>query len=173
MLPCIETYQKVDLRTITLGVPPQEVNIIQWRSWWAWPQGIMWENDFQIISFEKSPSHVCWWWYSRWFWLQSLCKSFLKFPPPPMFAWKNLWLHRIFGAYSVSKSWTKYFYKITFKYLCHRLHGMVGGQVLKPHKFCLTSTKVFSSIKLLQTKLFGIETRKDKRTKSFASYLSV
>ena len=25
MLPCIETYQKVDLRTITLDVPPQEV----------------------------------------------------------------------------------------------------------------------------------------------------
>jgi len=25
VLPCIETYQKVDLRTITLGVPPQEV----------------------------------------------------------------------------------------------------------------------------------------------------
>ena len=25
MMPCIETYQKVDLRTITLGVPPQEV----------------------------------------------------------------------------------------------------------------------------------------------------
>ena len=28
MLPCIETYQKVDLRTITLGVPPQEVPTI-------------------------------------------------------------------------------------------------------------------------------------------------
>ena len=27
VLPCIETYQKVDLRTITLGVPPQEVSI--------------------------------------------------------------------------------------------------------------------------------------------------
>ena len=26
MLPCIESYQKVDLRTITLGVPPQEVS---------------------------------------------------------------------------------------------------------------------------------------------------
>ena len=26
VLPCIETYQKVDLRTITLGVPPQEVS---------------------------------------------------------------------------------------------------------------------------------------------------
>ena len=25
-MPCIETYQKVDLRTITLGVPPQEVS---------------------------------------------------------------------------------------------------------------------------------------------------
>ena len=25
MLPCIESYKKVDLRTITLGVPPQEV----------------------------------------------------------------------------------------------------------------------------------------------------
>ena len=25
VLPCVETYQKVDLRTITLGVPPQEV----------------------------------------------------------------------------------------------------------------------------------------------------
>ena len=25
VLPCIESYQKVDLRTITLGVPPQEV----------------------------------------------------------------------------------------------------------------------------------------------------
>ena len=26
VLPCIESYKKVDLRTITLGVPPQEVN---------------------------------------------------------------------------------------------------------------------------------------------------
>ena len=26
VMPCIETYQKVDLRTITLGVPPQEVS---------------------------------------------------------------------------------------------------------------------------------------------------
>ena len=29
VLPCIETYQKVDLRTITLDVPPQEVIINQ------------------------------------------------------------------------------------------------------------------------------------------------
>ena len=28
VLPCIETYQKVDLRTITLDVPPQEVGIL-------------------------------------------------------------------------------------------------------------------------------------------------
>ena len=28
VLPCIETYQKVDLRTITLGVPPQEVAML-------------------------------------------------------------------------------------------------------------------------------------------------
>ena len=28
VLPCIESYQKVDLRTITLGVPPQEVSNI-------------------------------------------------------------------------------------------------------------------------------------------------
>ena len=27
VLPCIESYQKVDLRTITLGVPPQEVQL--------------------------------------------------------------------------------------------------------------------------------------------------
>ena len=27
VLPCIESYQRVDLRTITLGVPPQEVKI--------------------------------------------------------------------------------------------------------------------------------------------------
>ena len=27
VLPCIESYQKVDLRTITLGVPPQEVRM--------------------------------------------------------------------------------------------------------------------------------------------------
>ena len=27
VLPCIESYQKVDLRTITLGVPPQEVSL--------------------------------------------------------------------------------------------------------------------------------------------------
>ena len=27
ILPCIEAYQKVDLRTITLDVPPQEVSI--------------------------------------------------------------------------------------------------------------------------------------------------
>ena len=26
-MPCIESYQKVDLRTITLGVPPQEASI--------------------------------------------------------------------------------------------------------------------------------------------------
>ena len=25
VLPCIESYERVDLRTITLGVPPQEV----------------------------------------------------------------------------------------------------------------------------------------------------
>jgi len=29
VLPCIETYQKVDLRTITLDVPPQEVMYIE------------------------------------------------------------------------------------------------------------------------------------------------
>ena len=28
VLPCIESYQKVDLRTITMGVPPQEVEIL-------------------------------------------------------------------------------------------------------------------------------------------------
>ena len=28
VLPCIESYEKVDLRTITLGVPPQEVRLI-------------------------------------------------------------------------------------------------------------------------------------------------
>ena len=28
VLPCIESYQKVDLRTITLDVPPQEVSIV-------------------------------------------------------------------------------------------------------------------------------------------------
>ena len=27
VLPCIESYQRVDLRTITLGVPPQEVRM--------------------------------------------------------------------------------------------------------------------------------------------------
>ena len=26
VLPCIESYERVDLRTITLGVPPQEVS---------------------------------------------------------------------------------------------------------------------------------------------------
>ena len=30
VLPCIESYQKVDLRTITLGVPPQEVCMTYW-----------------------------------------------------------------------------------------------------------------------------------------------
>ena len=54
-MPCIETYQKVDLRTITLGVPPQEVffkcinfywisccrfwprtvSLCQWMLWWV------------------------------------------------------------------------------------------------------------------------------------------
>ena len=29
MLPCIESYQKVDLRTITMGVPPQEVGFVE------------------------------------------------------------------------------------------------------------------------------------------------
>ena len=29
VLPCIESYQKVDLRTITLGVPPQEVSQVK------------------------------------------------------------------------------------------------------------------------------------------------
>ena len=29
VLPCIESYQKVDLRTITLGVPPQEVSRVE------------------------------------------------------------------------------------------------------------------------------------------------
>lgn len=32
VLPCIETYQKVDLRTITLDVPPQEVDRRRWCS---------------------------------------------------------------------------------------------------------------------------------------------
>ena len=32
MLPCIETYQKVDLRTITLDVPPQEVSTVQYST---------------------------------------------------------------------------------------------------------------------------------------------
>ena len=27
-MPCIESYQRVDLRTITLGVPPQEVRLL-------------------------------------------------------------------------------------------------------------------------------------------------
>ena len=27
VLPCIESYERVDLRTITLGVPPQEVGM--------------------------------------------------------------------------------------------------------------------------------------------------
>ena len=27
VLPCIESYERVDLRTITLGVPPQEVRL--------------------------------------------------------------------------------------------------------------------------------------------------
>lgn len=32
VLPCIESYQKVDLRTITLDVPPQEVKMLEgWR----------------------------------------------------------------------------------------------------------------------------------------------
>ena len=29
VLPCIESYQKVDLRTITLSVPPQEVGRVK------------------------------------------------------------------------------------------------------------------------------------------------
>ena len=37
VLPCIESYQKVDLRTITMGVPPQEVSFdekctVQWAA---------------------------------------------------------------------------------------------------------------------------------------------
>ena len=32
VLPCIESYQKVDLRTITLGVPPQEVSLVSVES---------------------------------------------------------------------------------------------------------------------------------------------
>jgi regulator of protease activity HflC (stomatin/prohibitin superfamily) len=35
VLPCIESYQKVDLRTITLGVPPQEVS--EKEGWWLQP----------------------------------------------------------------------------------------------------------------------------------------
>ena len=38
VLPCIETYQKVDLRTITLGVPPQEV-------WWRRCRYYLFEDD--------------------------------------------------------------------------------------------------------------------------------
>jgi hypothetical protein len=33
VLPCIETYQKVDLRTITLDVPPQEVMYMAVQKW--------------------------------------------------------------------------------------------------------------------------------------------
>ena len=44
VLPCIESYQKVDLRTITLGVPPQEVSVshsLNCQCYWCWmsPQG--------------------------------------------------------------------------------------------------------------------------------------
>jgi len=40
VLPCIESYQKVDLRTITLGVPPQEVSgslETLWKTWTGFP----------------------------------------------------------------------------------------------------------------------------------------
>ena len=33
VLPCIENYQKVDLRTITLDVPPQEVNVFRVKTY--------------------------------------------------------------------------------------------------------------------------------------------
>ena len=43
MLPCIESYQKVDLRTITLGVPPQEVGLVL---------DIEFSSTFLLISFD-------------------------------------------------------------------------------------------------------------------------
>ena len=37
VLPCIENYQKVDLRTITLDVPPQEVKSLCELGDKCWP----------------------------------------------------------------------------------------------------------------------------------------
>ena len=56
VLPCIEAYQKVDLRTITLGVPPQEVSI---SKPWLWTltnahfHSAQPNSQFSILSQEK------------------------------------------------------------------------------------------------------------------------
>ena len=51
ILPCIEAYQKVDLRTITLDVPPQEV----WKS-----LNMTTSHDPELSKFAPSVLFCCW-----------------------------------------------------------------------------------------------------------------
>ena len=30
IVPCVDSYQKVDMRTLTFDVPPQEVSLVPW-----------------------------------------------------------------------------------------------------------------------------------------------
>ena len=58
MLPCIESYQKVDLRTITMGVPPQEVCFDEK---YTMDNMLRHSSDDQCLGSYKGLGHcVCW-----------------------------------------------------------------------------------------------------------------
>ena len=75
VLPCIESYKKVDLRTITLGVPPQEVRDSE--------QSVCSLFDFSLCSFWPRTAWRCQWTP----WSTTGC-------PTPSWAWQ-MWRTRI------------------------------------------------------------------------------
>ena len=92
VLPCIENYQKVDLRTITLDVPPQEVNVFRVKTYL-----LSKPLPAKSLSWTPTPN-------SRrpiaWFLIENLIKmafsslllirSFVLLPSNPLYLKKNL-----------------------------------------------------------------------------------
>lgn len=58
VLPCIESYTKVDLRTVSFDVPPQEVQYIFFKFWWSAAEGIpcLLKSRFAYRQFSCSPT---------------------------------------------------------------------------------------------------------------------
>ena len=76
VLPCIESYQKVDLRTITLGVPPQEVR----------KQSI---GNFSVWLLNSNSNVRCWprtAWRCRW---TRWCTTGSATPPSASLTWRT------------------------------------------------------------------------------------